>query len=392
MPTEHDRKTFKLKDLLLSRNTLLTVYILAAVIGTVAKLLLPPFESNGLHYPQLQNFAIFRNSFFHLIHRQDLYTTFPLEQFDFYKYSPTFALLMGPFAILSYGLGAIAWNLANALALFFAVWLIPGESDRRKAWVLWFVLLSLMVDIQNAQSNALIAALMLGSWVAQERDNPLASSFCMVLSVFTKLFGGLALLPCLLSRKRITELIGYSAMWTLLMSIAPLAVISPAQLIFLYRSWYARLQSDGSTHIGLSLMGVMQTWFHISIPGYIALPAGAAILILVLIVRRDAHQDFYFRLLAVSSVLIWVVIFNHMAESPTMIVAVTGVALWYFFQPASTTNRIILLISFVLTCLAPTDIVPRPLRQQFKVGYAEAAPCILVWFKVQYDLLRFPRS
>ena len=144
------------------------------------------------------------------------------------------------------------------------------------------------------------------------------------------------------------------------------------------------------TPSSLSVMGVLQTWFHLEIPEYLVVGAGAAILLLVVLVRLDAIPDFRFRLLVMSSVLIWVVIFNHMAESPTMIIAMAGVGLWYYFQPADTVNTILLVLTFVLTCLSPTDLVPRAVRQRLLIGYVQVAPCIVVWMKIQYDLLRFP--
>jgi hypothetical protein len=173
------------------------------------------------------------------------------------------------------------------------------------------------------------------------------------------------------------------------MAAGPLAVASPKHLVFLYRSWYGRLQSDAATHLGLSLMGVLKEWFGVSVPSlYVAL-AGGVILMGVVAFRLDSRDDFKFRLLVLSSVLLWVIVFNHMAESPAMIIAVTGVALWYYFQERSVPNLVLLVLTFALTCLAPTDAVPRALRQRIDVGYLEAAPCIIVWFKVQHDLLRF---
>ena len=71
---------------LLNPTLVLSIYCLAVVIATVVKLAPGPFEQNGFHYDPLQNFAIFRNSFFLLIHHQDLYARFDSEQWDFYPW------------------------------------------------------------------------------------------------------------------------------------------------------------------------------------------------------------------------------------------------------------------------------------------------------------------
>src|SRR5262249_26068032 len=112
----------------------------------------------------------------------------------------------------------------------------------------------------------------------------------------------------------------------------------------------------------------------------------------VLAIRFDAAGDFRFRLLVIASALIWVVIFNHMAESPTMVIAMAGVAMWYYFQPANPANLFLLVITFFLTCLSPTDVVPRAVRRHLLIGYVQVAPLIVVWMKIQVDLLRFPRA
>ena len=64
MPDSTPSKRQKLADCLLHPNLVLAVYCLAALIATIIKLAPGPFEQNGFHYQPLQNFAIFRNSFF----------------------------------------------------------------------------------------------------------------------------------------------------------------------------------------------------------------------------------------------------------------------------------------------------------------------------------------
>src|SRR5690606_38477454 len=95
-----------------------------------------------------------------------------------------------------------------------------------------------------------------------------------------------------------------------------------------------------------------------------------------------------FRLNMLSSVLIWIIIFNHKAESPTFIIAVSGIALWFFSQQAKKENTILLILVFIFTCLAPTDLFPKYIRDNiFEPYVVKAVPCILVWLKISYDLL-----
>jgi len=375
---------------LLNPTLVLSIYCLAAVIATIVKLAPGPFEQNGFHYQPLQNFAIFRNSFFHLIHHQDLYARFDAEQWDFYRYSPTFALLFAPFAVLPYSLGAVLWNVLNALALAWAIRRVPIAHERTKMLVLWFVFLSMLNSISNAQSNALMAGLMLAAWNAQERKNPILSSFLIVLSVFVKLFGAFALLPCLLCQGR-KKLLAFTAGWGLIMAALPLIAVPPAQLLALYRGWYATVHAFSEARLGLSVMGFLRAWFHLEIPQNYVVVAGA--LILLGVALRGPHRNPRFRLLAAASALIFVTIFNYAAESPTFVLAVSGCALWYFFQARTPANLALLIAVFLFTCLSSTDLVPRALRREFLETYViKAIPCILVWIKLQYDMFRFDES
>ena len=172
MPDSSPSPLQKLENCLLRPNCVLSVYCLAAVIATLVKLASGPFEQNGIHYQPLQNFAIFRNSFYHLIHHQNLYARFDFEQWDFYRYSPAFALLFAPFALLPYALGAVLWNLVNAASLYWAVRWVPLLDDRQKMLALWFLFLAMLNSVANAQSNALVAALMIFAWSAHERGKP----------------------------------------------------------------------------------------------------------------------------------------------------------------------------------------------------------------------------
>jgi hypothetical protein len=88
-----------------------------------------------------------------------------------------------------------------------------------------------------------------------------------------------------------------------------------------------------------------------------------------------------FRIGYASTWLIWMVIFNHMAESATFIIAVAGVFLWYFTIAERKTWHIALLVPVILfTCLGPSDIYPKALRMLIvDTWQLKVFPCIMVW-------------
>ena len=100
------------------------VVVLATIILSLQQYLLGSFYIaiepwSMTHY---NNFLIFRQSFYHLIDHQDMYQLSGFEYMDLYKYSPSFALFMGPIAILPVVPGLLAWNMVNALVFFFGFW------------------------------------------------------------------------------------------------------------------------------------------------------------------------------------------------------------------------------------------------------------------------------
>jgi Ca2+/Na+ antiporter len=85
-----------------------------------------------------------------------------------------------------------------------------------------------------------------------------------------------------------------------------------------------------------------------------------------------------------------VVIFSTSAESPTFVIAVTGVAIWFVVQAVPTAKWVYLLLIFaiVVTTFSVTDVFPHSLRVNFFIAYAlKALPCFCVWLVLMYQLL-----
>lgn len=369
-------------------NVVLLVYVAIAVLASLGEYLKGVKVFDGREYTHYNNYLVFKQSFFNLIAGKDLYVLYPEIVWDYFKYSPTFALLMAPLAVLPDLAGLILWNLLNVLVLFFAVKYLPGKEDRAKVFILWFIAIELLTSIQNSQSNGLMAGLLVFSFIFFERRNVLLASLFIVLSFYIKLFGIAAAVLFLLYPDKL-KFIAYSVFWTIVLGILPLLVVSPEQLIFLHKSWAHLLASDQAVSYGLSVMGILQSWFHLLPPKFLILGLGVILLLLPFLNFRS-YGNLQFRYLLLASLLIWVIIFNHKAESPTYIIAMTGVSIWYFTQPRRIGNLILLILALVVTSLSPTDLFPRYLRHHFVSPYnLKALPVILVWLKIQYDLMKY---
>lgn len=332
----------------------------------------------------INNFLIFTRSFTSLVRGEDLYALHPESHFDLFRYSPTFALAMGPFAAVPAWLGLLAWNLLNALALFTAVQRLPLEQ-RQRNFVHWFLFIELVTATANSQSNALIAALLLHAFVALERGGAWRAALWLALAGAIKPYALAGAVAGHLQRRTVALGLRVAAVGAGLAAL-PLLATSPAGLLAQYGSWGRQLASDHQAFAKLSVMGVLERWFAFTPDKAHVVLVGAALYGLALL-RRGAFAERAFRLRVLCSTLVFVVIFNHMAESATYIIAVVGLAVWYVLAPRGPLERALMVAAWVLTVFSPFDLFPAFLRQHYVNPWLlKAVPCILLWARMQLEL------
>jgi hypothetical protein len=369
-----------------SLSILLIAYVLISVIAAAQGLLAGPkvYVPGGRPYIDYNNFRIFKFSFYHLVQNRDIYQLFPDDHWDLYKYSPGFALCFGLLSWMPDTIGLLLWNLINSLCLFAGIRLLPALDDEKKSLILLFCLLEMLLSIQNTQSNGLMAGLVVLGFALAERKNYMLSTLCIVFSFYIKIYGALAFVFYLFYPGKLRAL-GWTLFWMAFFALVPLTVISGPQLLLLYKSWFHLLLNDRSASIGLSVMGLMESWWRLSISKNIVALAGMLVFLLPLIHTRR-YKDVHFRLLYLASVLIWMVIFNHKAESPTYIIAMSGIGIWYFSQKAGPLDKVLMILSFLLITMSVSDLVPAPVRNGFIRPYGiKAVMAIVVWFRIFYE-------
>ena len=371
-----------LPSFLKSRRLLLAGYLLLAWIAAIQQWSL---KRPGDPYTHYNNYIIFRQSFVHLAGHQDLYTLYLAEHWDYFRYSPSFALAFGAFAWMPDLVGLVLWNTLNVAVLFLGWMALPLRDDRVRLAAAWFAAVEVMTALQNAQSNVLIAGLLLLAFSFLERRQLALAPLMIVVAAFTKLFGLVAFSLFLLYPEK-KKFILFSALWGIVAGLLPLVVVSPAELVRLYESWWRLLSMDYAGPAGLSVMAWLQSWFHLNPPRAIVTLVGIALFCWPLM-QAERYRNFNFRLLVLCNVLIWVVIFNYKAESSTYVIAICGVALWYFSRTRNRLDLALVSLAFIFTCLSPTDVFPSSLSATFFVPYSiKAVPCILIWGKVIHEL------
>jgi hypothetical protein len=140
----------------------------------------------------------------------------------------------------------------------------------------------------------------------------------------------------------------------------------------------------------LCLMGMVRriSGNH-SIPNWPFIGAGLTLFALPYL-RFNQYKEPAFRLLLLSSTLIFTVIFSTSSESPTYIIAFVGVAIWFVTQkrPLQTWQIVLFVFAMALTSFSPSDLFPKFIRNEFIKPYSlKALPCVLIWLVVSYQLM-----
>lgn len=342
--------------------------------------------SRGDVYTHYNNLVIFKSSFGHLIHNQNLYLYYPKEYFDLYKYSPTFSVLMSIFYYLPNEVGLFLFNILNT-SLFIYALLKLKIPDNRLKFLFLFLFLEFGISVTWVQTNVLITALIMLAFFSLENKRPLLAALFIVLTVYIKIFGIVAIVLAVFYPGKIRFAL-YTIMWAIVFALLPVAVIPKNELLQQYYNWFDLLKMDHEASYGVSFIGLMHSWFNLNISKIGTVVVAASVFCLPLL-KVSFYKFYTFRLQIVASLLIWIVIFNHRGESPTYIIALTGVGIWYFSQHTTTVNKILLWLCLVFTSFTSTDLItPGWITEKYVDTYSiKAVFSILIWFKLIVELM-----
>ena len=333
---------------------------------------------------QNNNFLIFRAASLHLLHGQDLYAAYPSLHFDFYKYGPTFALLFLPFALPPFWLAMLLWNALNAATLYFAIGTVLPLRSANLARAIVF--LDMLGSLQNVQSNALVTALIIFTFAAYERRHTVLGSLAAVVGATIKIFplAGVSFAIFHSRKQRVAVALVLS---TVALTALPLLVTSPARLVLQYASWRA-IQEIDTLARGYSVMEMVQLLTGREWPNWPQQLGGALLLLAPVVRRRARWSEWTFRRFYLCSVLLFCLIFNHKAESPTFVIGVAGAAIWFASLERRTRWEWTLLgVIIVITILSSSDVMPVVLqRNVFDPYRLKVLPLIVLWIEIQRRL------
>jgi len=368
-----------MKNIARPRRLVLALYVASAALVTVQQAILS--HSNNL--------SIFRAASLNLFAGRDLYAAHPEQHFDFYKYSPTFALLFAPLAYLPFALAFLCWTLLNGLLLWYALDRLLPEREATVALALLY--LEVLLALQYGQSNALVAALMILAFVAFEGRRQMGAALSITGGAAVKLFPLAALSLAVFHPRRLR----FGAIFIAVLAAAvalPLVAMPLGDLVAQYRSWHA-IEAKDALLRGYSLMHYAHVWLGVDWPNWPQQAAGTGLLLLPLALRADRWESLEFRRLFLCSLLVYSVLFNHASESPSFVVTYTGIVIWYASSPPSRLRTAIMAFTLLVMVVHDVDVVPRWVKHDILVPYRiKGIPCLVAWFVMQWELLATARS
>jgi len=370
---------------LLSKKSTIAIILLAAgiVVG---------IQTKAIH--GYNNFVIYTASNYHITHWINLYTWHKSEYMDQFLYSPVFAVLIAPFAAAPLWMGLVLWSLVSCAFFYFSLTLLPDIGIGKKMAIFFITLIEFITCIQNNQTNAIIVSCMVLAFICFEKEKVFWAAFFIVFASCIKVFA-LAAAVLFLVYPRKGRFIIYMVFWGILFAIAPVTLIPGKQLAWQYQNWWHEMtlihhsEDTGNPHNyhpPLSVMGWLKTWYQVDVPGLYIQLAGI-VMLMASFLRARLYNNQKFRYFLLSSILIFTVIFNHIAESPSFVIAVYGAAIWFVWEKRNILAWALLVLMILFTVLSPTDIFPRSIREDYVIPYVfKAIPCILIWVYIQLRL------
>ncbi len=349
-------------NLLFNKSTIFILLIIVAFFVTYQNILLGIDHFWSGNHTFYNNYVIYKYSFFHLLHNQNLYLIYP-EHGDFFMYSPTFALLMGMFAYLPDSTGLLLWNALNIFVLYYAIISIPNINYKNVVYIFLFILTELILSAQSSECNLLLAGLAIMTFNFLERGKTGYATLLIILGAFIKIFPLSICLLLLFYPKKI-KAFAFLILWFIVLGALPLLLISPSHLYAQYLNWNTFLSGDLAGSIGMSIYQYTNYVFPIPATKHITLLVGLlALLSPLAFINKYSIKDF--RISYVYLLLIWMVIFNYKAESPSFIIAIVGCVVWGFNSIVTKRKTIFMLLTLFVTCFMYSDIIPYSIRHQY---------------------------
>lgn len=327
-----------------------------------------------------RNLVVFRDASRDLFAGADLYRG---ASVDFFKYSPTFALLFAPLAAAPAAVAAALWGALNFVVAFLGLDAIcDDEASKRRA--LTFALPAILLVTDGDQANLLAAGLMLLAVHAFERRALTLGALAIALAASTKIFPGAVLVVALLYPER-ERIVFRTLVATAAVLALPLVVLGKDGLVAQFASWRALVVADHANR-GWSLVTIARDAgaSGAAVQVALALVTLGSVVVGAKLAARAAERRHL-----VSALLLVVVLANHRAEYCTCVFPVIGLALWWAHTGGRARAALAILAVLALgPIFTEATSLGGILTAHRRYHPLRLAPLAIAWIVVLVDALR----
>jgi hypothetical protein len=317
-----------------------------------------------------------------------LYTHY--EDIGAFRYSPTFAVAMTPFAALGPRIGGSAWAVAGIFLYLLALRafvrdVLPGRTPPEGlAAVVFLTMFAAIRGVWNAQSNILVASFLLLGGAAVIRQQRWRAGILLAVTVFLKLSPIVAagLIVVLWPRRLLVPF----ATALLAGLLIPFLTQSPEYVAQQYWGWYAHLAESSaarwpSFRDGWTVWELFQK--PINLPAYRILQVltGLAALAWCLAQKRAQSTPREALTLTMSLGVAWLLMFGPAIEFNTYILLAPLLSCALLGGFLEKKGRPLIAAAFVLTTFLGAGAVERALTP-ISVLFTAALPCGTALFVV----------
>lgn len=375
----------KFLKLISDYRIIFVIYIIVAAVTAYSK-----YKRGTGGY---NNYLIFKGVFYNTLQEKNIFLQYPDLFFDSNHYGVFFSLLIAPFAMMPDGFGAVFWNVAITLVFLYAIYKLPF-SNAKKSFFAWLCLQEFITAATYFQFNIILTGLLILSAVYIYERKEAQSAFAILIGTFVKIYGIVGFSAFFFIKNKTKFIISFAVI-AILFFLLPMLISSPHFGVQSYQDWYQSLSEKNlsnqvlGTRQDYSLMGVVRRILgNADISNLIFLIPGFALFMLPYL-RTKQFKFLPFQMMILSSTLLFVVLFSSGSESPTYIIAVSGVMIWFLMQRKLSKLDIGLLVFvMIFTCFAFSDLFPKSIKEEVFIKYStKAIPCIVIWFRVMYELL-----
>lgn len=339
------------------------------------------------------NYLIFKGVFYNTLQEKNIFLQYPDLFFDSNHYGVFFSLIIAPFAMMPDGFGAVLWNVAITLVFLYSVYKLPF-SNAKKSFFAWLCLQEFITAATYFQFNIILTGLLILSAVYIYERKEAQSAFAILIGTFVKVYGIVGLSAFFFIKNKLRFILSFIII-AILFFILPMLISSKEFGIQSYIDWYVSLSEKNLSNQSLtsrqdySLMGVVRRVLGRADLSNLLFVVPGFVLFMIPYLRIKQYKNLSFQMMILASTLLFLVLFSSGSESPTYIIAIAGVMIWFLMQKKISKIDIGLLVFvMIFTCFAFSDLFPKFIKEDYFIKYStKAIPCIVIWFRVMYELL-----